>query len=89
MKRFIQITTLVLILAAAIPAAGATEKKCTGDAAHVKPPVPNYPSHIRNVVWHNQQALCQAQVSTAGSSQMKSSNPEAVPLGSVQTQSQK
>lgn len=51
MKRFIQITTLVLILAAAIPAAGATEKKFTGDAARVKPPVPNYPSHIRNVIW--------------------------------------
>lgn len=88
MKRFIQMTVLVLILAAAIPGAGATEKKCTGDAAHAKPPVPNYPSHIRNVVWRNQQALCQAQISTAGSSQIKSSNLDAVPLGSVQTQTQ-
>ena len=89
MKRFTQMTTLVLILAASIPAAGATEKKCTGDAARAKPPVPNYPSHIRNVVWRNQQARCQAQVAAASSSQMKSSNPETVPSSSVQTQPQK
>lgn len=88
MKRFIQLATLVIVLAASIPAAGATEKKCTGDAARAKPPVPNYLSHIRNVVWRNTRTLCQSQVFTADFNKAESSNTEATP-SSVQTQLQK
>lgn len=88
MKQSIQIAVLVVMLATLISAAGATEKKCTGDAARAKPPVPNYPSHIRNVVWRNTRALCEAQGSTADLSEAKSNNTEATP-SSVQIQLQK
>ena len=36
-------------------AASGTEK---GDALREKPPIPNYPHHIRNVVWRNTRAMC-------------------------------
>jgi hypothetical protein len=75
MKRFLQIAAFVLVLAAAIPVVGATETKCTGDAARLTPPVPNYPTHIRNVIWRNKRTMCQNHTSTT--------NPSA------QTQSQK
>lgn len=80
MKRFIQLAAFVLVLAASIPTAGATETKCTGDTARATPPVPNYPTHIRNVVWRNMRTLCRNQVSTVGSSKAKSSNTEATPI---------
>lgn len=31
---------------------------CKGDAARAKPPIPNNPTHIRNVVWRNRRAMC-------------------------------
>lgn len=33
------------------PAMTSTGFKCTGDARFSKPPVPNYPQNLRNVMW--------------------------------------
>ncbi len=44
----------------------ATRAKCTGDAALAKPPVANYPTHIRNVVWRNTRAICLTSRAKAG-----------------------
>lgn len=88
MKRPIQMAALILMLTTSIPVASATEIKCSGDAAHAMPPVPNYPSHIRNVVWRNKRALCEAQVSTADAG-TESSNAETTTSPAVPTRSQK
>ena len=48
-----------LLLLSAIPATAATRFKCTGDAAHSTPPIVNYPTHVRNIVWRNTRAICQ------------------------------
>jgi len=66
MKLLIQISTFLLVLAGTISAAGATEIRCTGDAARSTPPVVNYPTHIRNVVWRNTRAICQQQPKQSG-----------------------
>jgi hypothetical protein len=31
---------------------------CQGDAKRATPPIPNHPTHIRNVVWKNMRAMC-------------------------------
>jgi hypothetical protein len=54
-------TTVSLLLLSFIPATAATQVRCTGDAARSTPPVVNYPTHIRNVVWRNVRAICQQQ----------------------------
>lgn len=33
-------------------------RRCTGDAAKAKPPVPNNSTHLRNVIWRNMRAMC-------------------------------
>lgn len=43
---------------AVIPVSTAAESVCKGDAALAKPPIPNRPTHIRNVVWRNTRAMC-------------------------------
>ncbi|PSB15065.1 hypothetical protein C7B65_25340 [Phormidesmis priestleyi ULC007] len=67
-------TTVSLLLLASIPATAATRFRCTGDAARSTPPVVNYPTHIRNVVWRNMRAVCQQQP--------KQSKPSATPNNS-------
>lgn len=32
--------------------------RCNGDAAKATPPIPNYPTQIRNVIWRNMRAMC-------------------------------
>ena len=54
-------TTVSLLLLSSIPASAATQVKCTGDAVRSTPPVVNYPTHVRNVVWRNMRAMCQQQ----------------------------
>lgn len=47
----------VKLIDAQVPAVLKTNQ-CTGDARFSKPPVVNYPHHIRNVVWRNMRAMC-------------------------------
>lgn len=47
---------------ATTPVSSAAETTCKGDAALAKPPIPNNPTHIRNVVWRNMRAMCLQQV---------------------------
>jgi len=35
---------------------------CKGDAARATPPIPNNPTHIRNVIWRNMRAMCLQQI---------------------------
>ena len=48
---------LVKLIDAQVPAVPKANQ-CTGDARVSKPPIVNYPHHIRNVVWRNMQAMC-------------------------------
>lgn len=61
--------TAFLLIAAAIPV-NAREVKCQGELYRSTLPVSNYPTHIRNVIWHNAWVLrenCQKQVAQATS----------------------
>ena len=60
MKVFIHLITAALILTASTGAIAATEVKCTGEIYQTKPPVPNRPTQIRNVIWRNADFLRQA-----------------------------
>ena len=86
MKYFIFILTFALVSVnpfsamAEAPASKPTQLTipCQGDAKRATPPIPNYPTHIRNVVWKNMRAMCvqptQAQKvpsSTLGKAQVK------------------
>lgn len=48
-----------------------TAATCKGDAARVTPPIPNRPTHIRNVVWRNVRAKCLHQIA------QKTNSPQA------------
>ncbi len=63
MKKLTIIALVILALVSFIPAANAKETTCKGDAQSSTPPVPNYPTYIRNVVWRNTRALCLAEQS--------------------------
>lgn len=75
--------TVSLLLLSFIPATAATQVRCTRDAAHSTPPVVNYPTHIRNVVWRNVRAICQQQLKesdkgmTLNNSQSQDGKPPA------------
>lgn len=63
MKRLM--TIAILVIATALPV-GAKEVSCHGELYRSTPPVPNYPTHIRNVIWRNAQFLrdaCKKQAS--------------------------
>lgn len=61
MKQLMIVTILSIAFTFSIPAANANANHCQGDASHSTPPVPNYPTHVRNVVWRNARALCLAE----------------------------
>jgi hypothetical protein len=63
MKLLMIVTILSMAFTFSISAAYASETTCKGDAQSSAPPVPNYPTHIRNVVWRNTRALCLAEQS--------------------------
>jgi len=65
MKKLIITAAFVLTFTSFVPAANANENKCKGDAARATPPVVNYPTHIRNVVWRNTRAMCLQQLSNS------------------------
>ncbi len=47
----------------ALPVATETaDSTCKGDAVRATPPIPNHPTHIRNVVWRNVRAMCLNQI---------------------------
>lgn len=48
------------ILMSSMSAVSAAEKTCKGENYRATPPVPNNPTHIRNVVWRNTEFLRQA-----------------------------
>lgn len=62
MNRLMFVTILMATFVSSIFVASANENSCTGDAVRSTPPIPNYPTHIRNVVWRNTRALCLAQL---------------------------
>ena len=67
MKRLL--STALLVVATAFPV-NAREAKCQGELYQLTPPVPNNPTHIRNVVWRNAKSLreaCQRQVAQSTS----------------------
>lgn len=82
--KYLAFAGFALVLVASISPANAVEIKCTGDALKKKPPVPNYPHHVRNVVWRNTRAMCLEELSRmttptttcdTPSTQMPSSQP--------------
>ena len=64
MKAFIMTAIVAVGLATSTPAVPVTKEICKGDAAMFKPPVPNNPWHIRNVIWRNMRLVCLQQKST-------------------------
>ena len=76
MKRLIITTAFVLAFSTFIFAANASENKCQGDAARATPPVVNYPTHIRNVVWRNTRAMCLQQLSATSKTPEKVNQPK-------------
>lgn len=56
--KYFTVAAFALVLFVAASPVNAAETKCKGDALKEKPPVPNYPHHIRNVVWRNTRAMC-------------------------------
>lgn len=58
MKKSMIVTILIMAFASSIAAASANENPCKGDALRSTPPVPNYPTHVRNIIWRNTRALC-------------------------------
>lgn len=63
MNRLVFAGLLVIVALSFMPMVNAAETKCKGDAARATPPIPNYPHHIRNVVWRNTRAMCLEELS--------------------------
>lgn len=57
-------------------AMAATRAKCTGDAARSNPPIVNYPTHIRNVIWRNTRAICLPSRAKASISKLTFNKPD-------------
>ncbi len=76
MKPLMIVTILSMAFTLSMSAANANETHCQKDASHSTPPVPNYPTQVRNVVWRNTRALClteQFQVASQSSQSSTSS----------------
>jgi hypothetical protein len=58
MKRIFAVITFTLLVTLAGEPGQAAKTACRGDAARDQPPIPNYPTHIRNVVWRNMRMMC-------------------------------
>lgn len=63
MKILIVVEILSIAFISSISAVKANENACKGDARSSTPPVLNYPTHLRNVVWRNTRTLCLAEQS--------------------------
>lgn len=75
MKTLMTTATATLILAVTSVATTA-ETSCKGDAARPTSPVPNNPTHLWNVIWRNQRAMCLQKASE----QSGKSNSTGMPL---------
>ena len=80
--KYLAFASFALVFVALVSPANAVETKCKGDALREKPPVPNYPHHVRNVVWRNTRAMCLEELSRMTTSTTTSDAP------STQTPSQ-
>lgn len=56
--KYLAHAVFALLIVLSTSTANAVEKKCKGDAVRATPPIPNRPTHIRNVVWRNTRAMC-------------------------------
>ena len=63
MKPLMIVTILSMAFTFSMTSANANENHCKEDASHSTLPVPNYPTHVRNVIWRNTRALCLAEQS--------------------------
>lgn len=87
MKKLIFAAALALVFASPVFAATETEiivtgtrpAACKGDAVRANPPVPNYPTHIRNVVWRNTRAMCLQALSRTNDGVTFNTGKETVP----------
>lgn len=73
--KYLAFAAFALILFASPFTANAAETRCRGDALREKPPVPNYPHHLRNVVWRNTRAMCLEELSRKTKSPVTSDTP--------------
>lgn len=91
MKKLIFAAALALVFAAPVFAATETEivvtgtrpPACKGDAVRATPPIPNYPTHIRNVVWRNTRVMCLQALSRTNDRATFSTNKRTVPSKTV------
>lgn len=74
--KYLAAATFALIVVISASTANAAETKCKGDALREKPPIPNHPTHIRNVVWRNTRAMCLQELSQKS---MNTSNSNTTP----------
>lgn len=61
--KYLAAATFALVIVISASTANAAETKCKGDALREKPPVPNHPTHVRNVVWRNTRSMCLEELS--------------------------
>ena len=73
--KYLAFASFALVLVASVSPVNAAETKCKGDALREKPPIPNYPYHIRNVVWRNTRAMCLEELSRMTTSTTTSDAP--------------
>jgi len=73
--KYLTYAAFTLVMVVSTSTANATGTACKGDALREKPPIPNHPTHIRNVVWRNTRAMCLQELSRE-SSKPASSSPD-------------
>jgi len=91
MKRLIFAAAFALVFASPVFAATETEiivtgtkpAACKGDAVRATPPIPNYPTHIRNVVWRNTRAMCLHTLSQTNDGATSNTDKRTVPSNTV------
>lgn len=77
--RYFAYPVFAFLLAALAPMTIAAETSCEGDARHEKHPIPNHPTHIRNVVWRNTRAMCLQELSRSSRNPAPVSQAEQKP----------
>ncbi len=82
--KYFTFAIFTLGLFASASTAIAVETYCKGDALREKPPVPNYPYNVRNVVWRNMRLLCLQELAQTTKSQVNSSKT-STPSASTST----
>jgi hypothetical protein len=78
--KYLTAATFALVIVISTSTANAAETKCKGDALREKPPIPNHPTHIRNVVWRNTRAMCLQELSQRSMNIPNSNTAPAQPI---------